>query len=176
MKLGEWLKDNKDILLSELEIPSELDGDLIGLILSTNYSERIIFEPYEDLTGVEVAKFLNMKYNQKWEDISEYLENAFDIGVVNKKEIDETNEGEQSGEQVGNLKNKESAFNTNDFVNKDSQESNINNQSSNTSERTRIEKYYSYHTGNQQVMNYDNEQISHVVSKDIVNELCLKIY
>src|SRR5699024_7395841 len=136
-------KDNKDILLSELEIPTELDSDLIGFILSTNYSERTIFKPYEDLSGVEVAKFLNMKYNQKWEDISEYLENVFDIGVVNRKEIDETNEGEQSGEQTGNLKNKESAFNTDDFVNKDSQENNINNQSSNTSERTRTEKYYS---------------------------------
>lgn len=174
MLLGEWLHENHDFV-DEIDLPSSIDHELIEYILKIEYGEKLVHKPMQNLTGIEVAKFVNMRYNSKWLKVFEYLESV-EIGTVNSKDIVENFDGSITVNQSGDVVNLESAFNTEDFVNSDKQENTLENQHSNLNTRTRKENYISTYTGNKQVMNYNNTQLSNVVVKDIVNELCLKIY
>lgn len=177
MLLSEWLFENSDFIdLLEVPTESELSNDLVGVILKVNYGQRIIHEPFESLNSIEVANLLNMRYNKKWKAVTEYLNNGYELGVVNSKDITENYDGTITGNLSGEVTNKESADNVDAFINSDKQENTVVNESANLNTRTRTEKYKSYYSANQQVMNMNNENISNVITKDIVAELCLRIY
>lgn len=175
MKLGDWLRENDDFV-DYLIFPESIESELIGYSLKINHGEKLLFQPLELMSGVEVAKFIMMRYNDKWIKVSEYLENYRDIGLVSSKEITDNFDGTITVNATGEVVNLESAFNTDDFVNSDKQENKTDNQHVNSNKRDRVEKYVSTNTANHQIMNYNNSQLSNVIIKDIVDELCIKIY
>lgn len=176
MLLSDWLLEN--LKFTELiNAPNEeIEPTLINYILITEHGRKVIHEPFESLAGLEVAQFVNMRYNNKWIKIDEYLKNDFDIGVVNSKDITENFDGTISINQTGQVTNKESTFNTDEFVNKDNQDNELQNENVNVNTRDRQEKYKSYYTANKQIQNLNNESLAEIIVNDIVNELCLKIY
>lgn len=178
--LGDWLAEFDSDLETELKVPGVPDKpDLIASImfsLKLSHASKTIHTPISKLTGVEVAQYLNLLYTDKWERMLGYINDGFDIGETNKKLINETSSDNKTNTQTGNVINKESAFNTDDFINNDMQENELTQESDYGRNRERTESYHSYYTALQQMNNINSENLALIITKDIVNELCLKIY
>lgn len=176
MKLYEWL-DNKRDFIDTLNIPDELIHDVdVKTALKVKFGQSEMHKIFHKMTGSEVADYLNSVYNSKWKWLVEFSNSQYDIGEVNRKEIKENYLNDVEGELSGNIINQESAYNIDDFINRDKQDNKSENSSKQIGERERTEKYMSYYTTLQQFHNVDRYDLTQLVLQDIKNELCLKIY
>lgn len=172
----EWL-NNKQDFIETLKIPDSIIGESdLKTMLKVKYGQRRVFRIFQDMTGKEVANYINNMYNDKWEWLSEFIENSFDIGETNRKTVTENYTNELTGEQSGTNTNKESAYNTDMFVNSEQVENSGNSKNNQKGNRTRTESYQSYYTSLQQLRNVNSDSMLELVLQDIQKEMCLQIY
>lgn len=172
----EWLS-SKQNFVETLNIPENILGDTdLKTVLKVKYGQRKVYKSFNELTGNEVANYLNSLYNSKWEWLDSFINESFDVGETNRKTITENFSSKVTGNQSGSLTNKESAYNTDEFLNSDQTESTSDNLSDQTGDRTRTESYKSYYTSLQQLKNVNSESMLELIINDIQKELCLQIY
>lgn len=172
----EWLS-NKQNFVETLNIPENILGDTdLKTVLKVKFGQRKVYKSFNELTGNEVANYLNSLYNKKWEWLDSFINESFDVGETNRKTITENYKNKVTGNQSGSLTNKESAYNTDEFLNSDQTESTSDNLSDQTGDRTRTESYKSYYTSLQQLKNVNRESMLELIINDIQKELCLQIY
>lgn len=177
MLLKDWLTNKRDFE-TNLNIPTELVGDDFDVktMLMVNYGQSQLHKVFHDMTGKEVANYLNSLYNEKWDWLVDFIAESYEIGEVNRKRVNEKYINDTEGTQDGLTTNRESAFNADDFVNSEQSESELNNRGKQKGNRERTESYSSYYTTLQQLSNVDKNNVKTIILKDIKNELCLKIY
>lgn len=172
----DWLSNKQDFV-ETLNIPVNILGDTdLKTILKVKFGQKKVFKNFDNLTGVEVANYINSLYNKKWEWLDSFITNDFEIGETNRKTVTENYNNKVTGNQSGTQTNKESAYNTDEFLNSDLTENTSNNLSDQKGDRTRTESYKSYYTSLQQLKNVNSESMLELIINDIQKELCLQIY
>jgi len=175
--LGEFLA-GKSLFSSieQVEAFPFIVGDAVNLdlILTINYGQRILFNPYADLEIEKVAQILVKQHGEKWRD---YLKiEALKENVNDRREVSENITESENKVNTRDEVNKVAAFNSADLIDNDG--STISNSDNNSGEkvRTLTDENISPQKSYALLSNMARDSIVKNVMQDISKSLTLAIY
>jgi len=156
----------------EKHIFNFVDSELLDKYYTNMYGNRVVTDIVENLTIDELADILNNQYLNKWNNIIKNYLDSENI-LENYKEVTtETNSNNLTNENTRTNVNRVSAFNDDDFVNKDEDVTTDNYSSENIGNkniiRTRIKEADFYEKVNNYLTSFSIYNIMIIDINDVV--------
>lgn len=178
----EWNKEQETNIFEELQKLGSyewLTAESVPIIeqsFELHSDCKIITSKVNHLSSIDVAKIVNNLYSKKWELFFTYLNSLEDISFQGSTITDNTTNHKGTDKTLTDTTNKESSFDSEEFVNKDN--SNMN-QDKNTTQESSFNSKITRNSVNALEKNlsiFDGLSFLSIVFKDIEQAILLQIY